>query len=104
MSEQNWQATIGLAKDEMGMYHVIANVDAPSKELALEGAEFIKKIFTENRETFMRFQPEAESFTDFNSRIVSHRGFVRFSFRDEPGEIRPPQPIVGFTLGELAHG
>jgi hypothetical protein len=102
--EQNWQATIGLSKDEMGMYHVIANVDAPSKELALEGAKFIKKVFTQNRETFMRFQPEAESFTDFDTKITSHRGFVRFTVRDEPGLVHIPEPTVQISLGELSHG
>jgi hypothetical protein len=69
-----------------GMRHIYATIDGDSAALALFGAEHILNVYAKGRVAFIRVMPEVGVDRRFDSQIVRYLGFVRFSYRLEPGE------------------
>jgi hypothetical protein len=67
-----------------GVCYVIAQIIGDSNAAALAGARAILHA-VEGRTTFIRIRPEAASQKDYLEDKIVHRGYVRFSFKNEPG-------------------
>lgn len=87
-----------IGKDDQGTYHLIGQAIGDSKEECQALAEFVTKAFTEGRETYMRIEPESDTWKDFDTKEIQHRGYVRFSFLDHPGPIHEPERFVSIPL------
>lgn len=101
-----WNATVQISRDDEGWFHVYCPTVGDSAAEAKAGAAYILNNFASDRLAFIRHEPSAESETDFDTKIEHHKGFVRFSFRDESGEWKYPDrsyendtQIVGFAIG-----
>jgi len=86
-----WSVTVQVSRDESGAHHVYAVSDGDNKDDSLAAVQFVKDNFVRGRLTAMRVEPEAESERDFDTKLTRHRGFVRFTFFDVPGECLPPK-------------
>ncbi len=99
-----WTAEIMVSDAGAGFKHLYATTEGDSKADALEGAQAIFDAFAAGKEAFIRTMPEAFSDTDFDTKITSHKGFVRFSFGPHAGSHHFPvndvQKIFGF--GQVA--
>jgi len=101
-----WTAYL-LASDHFDdLCHVTCNTRGSSKESALAGAEWVLRILTQGRRTFVRCRPEAMSEKDFDSKEMRHAGFTRFSFSLEPGELMFAAEPVKLSLSgvEVKYG
>jgi hypothetical protein len=74
-----------------GFLNVIARTIGETREDALAGAEFVLNAFAFGRLAYIRVKPEANSETDFDTKVTRHRGFVRFSYRLESGDWQYPE-------------
>lgn len=92
---------IGISRDETGTFHLQGESFGDSKQECLDLVEFVTKVFTEGRTTFMRVNPEADTWTDFDTKKTTHKGYVRFSFRDEPGITHRHREVVTIPFGAL---
>lgn len=72
-----------LSADELR--HVVAWVTGPSKAGCLKGARTVLDV-VRGKWAFVRVPPEADSQYDIDFQAWRHRGYVRFSFKDEPGD------------------
>ena len=100
-----WKAEVFLSTTPDGVHNLEARVDGETNKAALAGAKMIFDAFTANRETFVQAAPEAVSETDFDTKIMRHRGYVRCAFLDKQGPIhRRAETIypvfVGFGGGK----
>lgn len=80
--------------------NISAKVDADSGDEAREVAEMVLNGFAGGKLTVIRAAPEAISETDFDTKETRHRGYVRFTFSDQPGEWRYSDavaPCIGFA-------
>lgn len=68
-----------------GTVYVVVGLEAPTKDAALDAVTKILDV-VKGRRAFVRVTPEGESQCDFMTNKWSHRGFVRFSYFNEPGE------------------
>ena len=55
--------------------------------------------FAKGRTAFVRNLPEADSDTNFDTKLTKHRGYVRFSFRLEAGSWHYPSPEEARNIG-----
>lgn len=97
----NWSAVVLVSDSPQpnDIYHVMVKTLGETKEAALIGTQFVRDVFAKGRTAFMRVNPEADSDTDFDTRITRHTGFARFSFKIEAGEwqvVTDPPVIIGF--------
>lgn len=81
-------------------HHVTAHVSGDSLEVCLAGAAAVLSV-VKGKVAFIRIPPEADSQKDIMHDRWVHRGYVRFSFKDEPGEWRKMQLEIERTT---AHG
>ena len=82
-----WSATITFIGEQAnGVAHITARVNGDAESEALRGAECILKLLATGKKALIRARPEAVSETDFDTNETFHRGYVRFSMIDEPGE------------------
>lgn len=98
-----WVATVFVSPPHDGFYPVYCRTSGDTQEKALEAAQYVLEAFALGREAFIRVKPEAHSDTDFDTKETYHRGFVRFSYKLEPGcwHYPDPNPFVG-SLGFAA--
>lgn len=82
-----WCARIDISKQDNGYYHLSASTLGSDQDEALAAAKFIKAEFSTGRSTLMRAEPEAGSDVNFDTKEELHRGYVRFTFRCEPGAL-----------------
>jgi hypothetical protein len=66
-------------------YTIEIYVDADSKEEAQKGAERVLNFVASGKKTFIRVRPDGDSFTDFDTKIVLHRGYARATVVTTPG-------------------
>ena len=69
-----------------GTYNVQAETYGETKEAARKIASDILCFLAQDRVAFIRCEPQADSWTDFDTQVTRHCGLVRFAFRDEPGK------------------
>ena len=84
-----WVATIivsGIPYPEDGLFHVSCETVGVNQYEANAAAWYVLRHFASGRLAFIRVEPEAHSDTDFATKIIHHRGHVRFSYKLEPGE------------------
>lgn len=94
-----WSASISISAGQ-GVQHLIARVDGDSYDDAKVGTQLIFDAFTKGRETYIRAVPDVVSERDFDTKIVWHRGFVRFSFADHAGPhhvLDPRETTIGLS-------
>jgi hypothetical protein len=103
----NAESYVYISLSEDGFYHVTAKTRGSDRETAEKIAHDVLRFLSAGRRTFIRTEPTASSETDYDTGITHHRGYVRFSFKDEPGTTEvlkiEPNPLVGFgprTVGE----
>ena len=104
LSSDKWNAEILVSDQpgEAGFIHVQAKVLGDSMEDALTGAKQILDKYAAGKLAYIRAKPEAHSDRDFDTKIVVHRGWVRFSYKDEPGEWNYPESFMPIpSFGEL---
>ena len=101
---ERWAAEVLISDDpnKAGFKHVQARLLADSQDDALAGAQQILNDYATGKTAYIRAKPEAQSERDFATNFVFHRGYVRFSFKDEPGEWHYPDrsmmiPPIGET-------
>ena len=88
IEEDSWIAEITVSQQSniSDFVHCIGKVNGFTKEDAFIGAQYILDLFAKGRSAFIRVEPSAESDTSFDTKKITHRGFVRFSFRLESGD------------------
>ena len=101
IADQGWTAEVIFSPPSRmdDFMHCTAMVDGETKESALVGAKVILDLFAKNRTTFVRTPPEADSDTNFDTKLTIHRGYTRFSFRLEAGVWVFPTPRLARELG-----
>ncbi len=110
----DWTARVLLSDDlsPHGIWSAECRTEAASAPIALAAAEKVLSLFAKGRTAFIRCAPEAMSEKDFDTKETKHRGFVRFSFMQEPGEWvhRDPNEKISLAYAgmaddrEVAHG
>ena len=85
-----WAATISVTKHDSPeiLIEVEANIKAGSNAEAKAAAQYIYDTIAGGKFRVLRCIPSSDDFTDPNTKITQHSGYVRFFFRDEPGEER----------------
>lgn len=104
IAEDNWTAEL-IVSPQSGMadfVHVQAKIIGKTEADALKGAEVVLDLFAKGRETYVRTKPEADTFTDFDTKEKQARGYVRFSVRLESGRWHSPSEIVANLAPSLA--
>lgn len=66
------------------LHHVTANITGDNHQGCLRGAQAVLDV-VKGKTAFIRIPPEADIQKDFMNDCWLHRGYVRFSFKDEPG-------------------
>jgi len=79
-------------------FHVYSRIAGDTHQDALTGANDVLNLFAKGREAFIRTKPEAVSETDFDTKEELHKGFVRFSLRDRPGDWHYPKMDDGAVI------
>ena len=87
-----------------GCLGVEVTTDGASKAACLAGVEFVRDVLAKGRITHFRVKSSADSYRDFDSKKVTHRGYARFSFTLEPGEWHDPESRPEGTFVGLPHG
>jgi|SRR5580693_563577 hypothetical protein len=107
IKEIDWAATVLLTPQDADVLHCVAFVNGRTAESALKGADKVLNLFAKGREAYLRVEPESYSEVDSNTKELKHAGFVRFSFRKEPGRWHLPDKshesgiqFVGFSAAE----
>ena len=80
-----WNAEVMVSGGNEGFIHVQARVAGDTQADALKGTEVILDSMASGKVAFVRARPEAHTDTDFDTKEVLHGGYVRFTFRNEPG-------------------
>ena len=88
-----WVATILTNLPRDGWTQVYCTSIGDSQEHALEACEWVLNSFAAGREAFIRVKPEANSETNFDTKIESHRAIVRFGFRLNAGTWSYPDDL-----------
>lgn len=96
MVSNKWVAAVSVSPniDEHGFVHAYARTSGTSEAEARSAAQYVLWALGFGRETFIRTRPEANSETDFRTKITRHSGFVRFSFKLERGEWHWPNEEI----------
>ena len=84
-----WETKFFWAKHDAdaGITYVYAGTEGSSLEQAVAGARFIFDVFRREHEAWLRIEPTGSTETDFETRVIHHRGVVRFAFSDRAGEV-----------------
>ena len=69
-----------------GYFHVQARTRGSDQQRAKWMAERVLWFLAENRKAFVRAMPEAATDKNYDTGAEIHHGYVRFSFKDEPGK------------------
>ena len=88
MSDQSWTAEVAMSSGPNEMININAKVVADSKDTALTAAHKILELIASGKETYVRIHPDADSYYDEQTKAMVHKGLVRFSVIDRPGERR----------------
>lgn len=95
----NWVATVIVSPaNEHGFFNVYATTVGSTLSDAGTAARYVLDALAFGRTAFIRAAPEAHSETSFDTNIVQHRGFVRFSYKLEPGTWHYPDPVIKIPL------
>lgn len=96
----NWVATVIASPeaDENGFFNVYATTLGSTLSDALTAATYVLDAFALGRTAFIRVVPEAHSEVLYDHKITQHRGFVRFSYKLEPGTWLYPDPAIKIPL------
>lgn len=94
-----WVATIVTGESFDGFYPVYVMTVGNTKEMALAGAVHVLNALAFGREALIRCEPEAFSEMDFDTKITNHGGFVRFSYKLEPGVWQKVGDMEGANVG-----
>lgn len=81
-----WATYLQISKTDDGWFHVYCPTNGSSVEEALAAAEFVLKSLATGKLTMIRAEPQATAEQNFDTKETTFKGFVRFSFKDEPGE------------------
>jgi hypothetical protein len=89
------------------LHRLEARVTGLTQEDALSGSQFILDLFAKGRLAYIHARPEVHSDRNSNTGEMMHCGYVRFSFRPEPGEWHDADksyerevPLCGFGVLE----
>ncbi len=107
VSGNGWTAEVLISDqpNEDGFWHVEGRILGDTNGAALAGAMQIIHSYAGGKTTYVRANPESLSETDFDTEKVIHRGYVRFSFKDEPGEWHCPDVSMVFSsIGKAING
>jgi hypothetical protein len=107
VSGNGWDAEVLISNEpnEAGFWHVQGRVMGDTNTAALAGATQIIHSYADGKLTYVRAKPEAMSEVDFDTKKVLHRGYVRFSFKNEPGEWMYPDVSMKIpSIGEALDG
>jgi hypothetical protein len=99
MQGNSWIASVLVSDGPNGLYHVTVTSLGDTQDDALAGAKFVLDVFAKGRLAYIRVNPEAHSYTDYDTKRTVNRGFARFSFKIEAGEWQPVADrsvIIGF--------
>lgn len=96
------QLNITVSCTDDGLFHVIGESTGDSQADALKAVQMVWDRMAFGRTGITRALPEANSDTSFDTKITLHRGYVRFTFLDEPGEMLPPNSSVPISFAEVA--
>lgn len=88
----NAQPMISCAGD--GWYHVNCPVSGDSVAEVLAGETFILNALAGGKLAVIRSAPNGSPYRDFDL----YKGYVRFSFRNEPGEWKYPDRSEGIAM------
>jgi hypothetical protein len=103
IAEDKWTAVLLFSPQSAmnGLMHCTAHVKAETKDDALQGAQCVLDLFAKGRTAFIRVAPEVHSETDFDTKKLKIKGFVRFSVMLEPGYwTKAKMPETPINLGE----
>jgi hypothetical protein len=83
----NWVATVltSLHPNVDGFFNVYCTTEGTSWLDAVNAAIHVLNVFAHGREAWIRVEPEASSDTDCDTKIIHHRGIVRFAYKLQPG-------------------
>jgi hypothetical protein len=88
-----------VSMDEDPWAHVIATVWGKSRVDCEIAATKVLDRLARGRIAFIRHPPTGETQHDFCKDKDEHRGYVRFSFKDEPGEWHYRKELTGLVYG-----
>ena len=78
---------------------------AASADAAKAAAALLMRIITGANTTFVRYGPEGDSYTSFETKLTSHAGYCRFTtLPDVPGETTWSQHCAGGQLSKTFPG
>lgn len=78
-----------------GYTQVVASLVGDSKDDCLLAAKLVLNHVAKGKDAIIREFPEADTQKDFASHRMIHRGYVRFYFRDQPGEWKAAELTSG---------
>jgi hypothetical protein len=98
----NWVATVITSPHPStdGFYYVYCSTVGATLLDALNAARHVLYVYAWGRTAFIRVEPDAESYTDFDTKIIHHRGITRFSYKLEPGVWSYPSEDIPLQFGE----
>jgi hypothetical protein len=75
--------------------------DSPSIAAALETTKRTMQLFAGGKLTFIRSQPETDTYRDLPAQLESHRCYARFVVVDRPGKWQDFAKLGPVDLGTL---
>lgn len=100
-----WNAQPMISTGGDGWFTVFCRVHADSVSEALVGAEFVLNALAGGKLAAIRHAPSGEEKVNLDTKAVTYEGYVRFSFRDEPGEWKyPDRAIEGVAMTAFGLG
>jgi len=98
-----WAAKVEIMSGELPvMNHVIGRIIGDTESDALAGAEFVLNSIASDKVASIRCKPESDTWTDFDTKEVMHRGYVRFSVADQSGDWQYAEGIAPLPLNAAA--
>lgn len=82
----NWVALVTISPVTQGYWHVVGRIRGEALVDAQEGAQAVLDHFGKGRSVFIRTEPEAEAYKDFDTDTLRYKGYVRFAFSHAPGD------------------
>ena len=101
--DTDWSAEAFLGELYSGYRSTEVMTTGNSEQAVLEAAQTVLEIFCKGRSTVIRVYPEADTYTDFDTKETKCGGYVRFSFSLEPGDwIDSPRVVTKIpSIGEI---
>lgn len=63
---------------------------------ALQGVQEVFDCYSKSHETYVREYPDVASELDFDTKVMHHKGYVRFAFFNRPGKVHPPEERLNY--------